>query len=73
VDCGGMIWKGFGFMAFFAGVKASSFCIDLSCAVYIQFAFRGVWSHLFYDHYGHFCRLNNNNTTTNNNNNNKLK
>jgi hypothetical protein len=30
VDCSGMILKGFGFVAFFAGVKASSFCIHLS-------------------------------------------
>jgi hypothetical protein len=29
----GMILKGFGFVAFFAGVKASSFCIHLSCLV----------------------------------------
>jgi hypothetical protein len=27
VDCSGMILKGFGYVAFFAGVKASSFCI----------------------------------------------
>jgi hypothetical protein len=27
VDCSGMILQGFGFVAFFAGVKASSFCI----------------------------------------------
>jgi hypothetical protein len=26
VGCGEMILKGFGFVAFFAGVKASSFC-----------------------------------------------
>jgi hypothetical protein len=29
VDCSGMILKGFGFVAFFAVVKASSFCIHL--------------------------------------------
>jgi hypothetical protein len=36
-----MILKGFGFVAFFAGVKASSFCIHLSCPVCIQSAVRG--------------------------------
>jgi hypothetical protein len=29
VGCNGMILKGFGFVAFFAGVKASSFCIPV--------------------------------------------
>jgi hypothetical protein len=43
VDCSGMILKGFGFVAFFAGVKASSFRIHLSCLVCIQSAVRGVW------------------------------
>jgi hypothetical protein len=33
VGCSEMILKGFGFVAFFAGVKASSFCIHLSCLV----------------------------------------
>ena len=33
VVCSGMIWKGFGFVAFFASVKASSVCIHLSCLV----------------------------------------
>jgi hypothetical protein len=28
VDCSGVILKGFGFVAFFAGVKASYFCIQ---------------------------------------------
>jgi hypothetical protein len=50
VNCSGMILKGFGFVAFFAGVKASSFCIHLSCPVCIQSAVRGIWSHLFYGH-----------------------
>jgi hypothetical protein len=50
VDGSGMIFKGFGFVAFFAGIKASSFCIHLSCPVCIQFAVRGVLSHLFYGH-----------------------
>ena len=36
--CSGMISKGFGFVAFFAGVKASSVCIHLSCLVCLQFA-----------------------------------
>ena len=31
--CSGMISKGFGFVAFFASVKASSVCIQLSCLV----------------------------------------
>jgi hypothetical protein len=30
VGCSGMILKGFGFVAFFAGVEASSFCIHPS-------------------------------------------
>jgi hypothetical protein len=50
VYCSGMISKGFGFVAFFAGVKASSFSIHLSCLVCIHSAVRGVWSHLFYGH-----------------------
>jgi len=33
VVCNGMISKGFGFVAFFASVKASSVCIHLSCLV----------------------------------------
>jgi hypothetical protein len=33
LGCKGMILKGFGFVAFFAGVKDSSFCIHLSCLV----------------------------------------
>jgi hypothetical protein len=36
VDCSGMILKGFGFVAFCAGVKACSFCIHLSCLVCIN-------------------------------------
>jgi len=35
VVCSGMISKGFGFVAFFASVKASSVCIHLSCLVYL--------------------------------------
>jgi len=33
VVCSGMISKGFGFVAFFASVKANSVCIHLSCLV----------------------------------------
>ena len=33
VVCSGMISKGFGFVAFFASVKASSICIHLTCLV----------------------------------------
>ena len=33
VVCSGMISKGFDFVSFFANVKASSVCIDLSCLV----------------------------------------
>jgi hypothetical protein len=43
-----MILKGFSFVAFFAGVKASSSCIHLSCLVCILSVVRGVWSLLFY-------------------------
>jgi hypothetical protein len=50
VDCSGMILKGFGFVAFFAGVKASFFCIHLYCLVCIQSVVRSVWSRLFYGH-----------------------
>jgi hypothetical protein len=47
VGCSGMILKGFGFVTFFAGVKASSFCIHLSCLVCSLPVVHGVWSHLF--------------------------
>jgi hypothetical protein len=50
VDCSGMILKGFGVMAFFAGVRASSFCIHLFCLVCIQSVVRGVWSRWSYGH-----------------------
>jgi hypothetical protein len=50
VDCSGMISKGFGVVAFFAGVRASSFSIHISCLVCIQSAVRGVWSRLSYGH-----------------------
>jgi hypothetical protein len=42
-----MILKGFGLVAFFASVKASSVCIRLSCPVCIQSAVHGLQSHLF--------------------------
>jgi hypothetical protein len=47
VGCKGVILKGFGFVAFFAGVKASSFCIHLSCLVRSLSVVRGEWSRLF--------------------------
>jgi len=42
-----MISKGFGFLAFFASVKASSVCIRLSCLVCIRSVVHGVWSLFF--------------------------
>ena len=42
-----MISKGFGLVAFFASVKASSVCIHLSCPVCIQSVIHGVRSRLF--------------------------
>jgi hypothetical protein len=50
VVCSDMISKGFGLVAFFASVKASSVCIHLSCPVCIQSVFHGVRSHLFCGH-----------------------
>jgi len=35
VVCSGMISKGFGFVALFASVEASSVCIRLSCLIYL--------------------------------------
>jgi hypothetical protein len=52
VGCSGIILKGFGFVAFFAGVKASSFCIHLSCLVCCLSVVRGEWSCLFCGHKG---------------------
>jgi hypothetical protein len=52
VDCGGMILKGFGIVAFFAGVKTGSFCIHLSCLVCSLSVVRGEWSRLFCGHKG---------------------
>jgi hypothetical protein len=50
VDCSGMILKGFGVVAFFAGVRASSFSIHIFCLVCIQSAVRDVWSRWSYGH-----------------------
>jgi hypothetical protein len=50
VDCSGMILKGFSVVAFFAGVRASSFYIHLSCLVCIQSVVRSEWSRLSYGH-----------------------
>jgi hypothetical protein len=47
VGCSGMILKEFGFVAFFAAVKASSFRIYLSCLVCCLSVVRGEWSRLF--------------------------
>ena len=55
VVCGDMISKGFGLVAFFASVKASSVCIHLSCLVCIQSVIQGVRSLLFCGHEG--CSL----------------
>jgi hypothetical protein len=52
VGCSEMILKGFGFVAFFAGVKASSFSIHLSCLVCCLSVVRGEWSRLFCGHKG---------------------
>ena len=55
VVCNDMISKGFGLLAFFASVTASSICIHLSCPVCIQSAVHGVRSRLFCGHKG--CSL----------------
>jgi len=55
VVCSDMISKGFGLLAFFACVKASSVCIHLSCLVCFQSAVHGVRSRLFCGHEG--CSL----------------
>jgi hypothetical protein len=52
VGCKGMLLKGFGFVAFFAGVKPSSFCIHLSCLVCSLSVVRGEWSRMFCSHIG---------------------
>jgi len=50
VGCRGMISRGFGFVAFFVCVPASSFCIHLSCLVCSVSVVRGEWICLFYSH-----------------------
>ena len=55
VVCSDMISKGFGLVAFFASVKASSVCIHLSFLVCIRSVVHGVLSHLFCGHKG--CSL----------------
>jgi len=55
VVCSDMISKGFGLVAFFASVKASSVCIHLSCPVCIRSVVHGVRSRLFCGHKG--CSL----------------
>jgi len=50
VGCKGMILKGFSFVAFFVGVKASSFCIHLSCLVCSLSVVHCGWSRLFCSH-----------------------
>jgi hypothetical protein len=52
VGCSEMISKGFGLVAFFAGVKASSVGIHLSCLVCCLSVVRGEWSRLFCGHKG---------------------
>jgi len=55
VVCSDVISKGFGLVAFFSSVKASSVCIHLSCSVCIQSVVHGLWSRLFWGHKG--CSL----------------
>jgi len=55
VVCSVMISKGFGLVAFFTSVKASSVCIFLSCLVCIQSVVHGVRSRLLCGHKG--CSL----------------
>jgi hypothetical protein len=50
VGCSGMILKGFGFVAFFAGVKVSSFCIHLCCLVCSLSVVPGLWTRFFCGH-----------------------
>jgi len=52
VVCSDMISIGFGLVAFFASVKASSVCIHLFCLVCIQYLVHGVRSRLFCGHEG---------------------
>jgi len=48
VVCSDTTSKGFGLVAFFASVKASSVCIRLSCPVCIQSVVHGIRSRLFW-------------------------
>ena len=48
--CSGMISRGFAFVAFFVCVRASSFCIHLSCPVCSLSVVRGEWICLFCSH-----------------------
>ena len=50
VGCRGMISRGFGFVAFFVCVRASSFCIHISCLVCSLSVVRGEWICLFCSH-----------------------
>ena len=50
VGCRGMISRGFSFVAFFVCVRASSFCIHLSCLVCSLSVVRGEWICLFCSH-----------------------
>jgi hypothetical protein len=52
VVCSDMISRGFGLVAFFASLKASSVYIHLSCLVCIQSVVHGVQSHFFCSHEG---------------------
>jgi hypothetical protein len=52
VGCKNMILKGFGFVAFFAGIKASYFCINPSCLICSLSVVRGEWNRLFCRHKG---------------------
>ena len=47
VGCRDMISRGFGFVAFFVCVQASSFCIHLSCLVCSLSVIHGEWICLF--------------------------
>jgi hypothetical protein len=53
VGCSGMILKGFGFVAFFAGVKASFFCIYLYFLICCLSVVRGEWCRLLCRHRKH--------------------
>ena len=50
VVCSGTISKGFGFVASFASVEASSVCIRLSCLICLWSVVCSICSHLFCGH-----------------------